>query len=379
MKILFCITSLALGGAEKVVCELADRLVSEGHLVKIAFLTGEIIVRPSSSSIEIINLRLKKKHNFLRSFFLMRELLINFEPDIVHSHMFHANIFCRFIALFSSPHRLICTAHSNNEGGWLRMFLYRITDSIPFVSTNVSAEAVREFIRLRATNSFRMIPVYNGINLDRFHFRLKERDIIRANMKAGPDLPIFLAVGRLQPAKDYPNLLKAFKDVLITIPNALLWIIGSGSSLGELETMAIKLGISPNVSFLGSKEDIENWMSASDVFVLSSAWEGFGLVVAEAMACERIVVATDSGGVAEVVGDCGYIVEKCSSKMLSKAMINAFDKNNRKNLDLGCYARRRIYEKFDGSEILKQWVNIYSLPKLQKKYLLNMESKDHKS
>ena len=95
MKILYVVTALVLGGAEKVVIDLADQMADLGHTVKIAYLTGEILVEPSSHEIEIINLKLNSSRDFLSASKCYKKLVKQFKPDIVHSHMVHANIFAR--------------------------------------------------------------------------------------------------------------------------------------------------------------------------------------------------------------------------------------------------------------------------------------------
>lgn len=116
MKILYVITGLGLGGAEKVVCDLADQMVKNGHTVKIAYLTGGKLVTPKSSDIEIIYLALNGINSFISASVKYRKLLKKFQPDVVHAHMVHANIFARLCRFFVKIPRLICTAHSNKIG-----------------------------------------------------------------------------------------------------------------------------------------------------------------------------------------------------------------------------------------------------------------------
>ncbi|MNE51393.1 Capsular glucan synthase [compost metagenome] len=126
-----------------------------------------------------------------------------------------------------------------------------------------------------------------------------------------------------------------------------------------------------NVEFIGMRYDVNKWMSAADVFVLSSAWEGFGLVVAEAMACERIVVATDCGGVKEVVGDCGYLVPPNDSTQLGNALSQALKLSELQRVQLGNSARRRIIESYSLASVSERWLSIY-----QCKSYLNNSCKD---
>ena len=101
-------------------------------------------------------------------------------------------------------------------------------------------------------------------------------------------------------------------------------------------------------------------MNAADVFVLSSAWEGFGLVVAEAMACEKIVVATDSGGVKEVLGDAGYLVPASDPLVLANSLINALNISDIERDKMGARARERVVKLYAINDIVERWLSIYS-------------------
>lgn len=107
------------------------------------------------------------------------------------------------------------------------------------------------------------------------------------------------------------------------------------------------------------RKDVHDWMSAADVFVLSSAWEGFGLVVAEAMACERIVVATDCGGVKEVVGDTGILVPAKDSVALAQGLAKGLALTREAALAQGRLARQRIVARYSLSVQAERWLELY--------------------
>ncbi|SHM00381.1 ISL3 family transposase [Vreelandella subglaciescola] len=104
---------------------------------------------------------------------------------------------------------------------------------------------------------------------------------------------------------------------------------------------------------------LQELMAASDVFVLSSAWEGFGLVVAEAMACERPVVATDCGGVREVVEDAGFLVPPRNAKALAEAMGRALRLSDDERENLGRAARQRVVERFSLEATAQRYLDVY--------------------
>ncbi|NUG09883.1 glycosyltransferase, partial [Acinetobacter bereziniae] len=125
MKILFLVTGLGLGGAEKVVVGLAEQMHLLGHKVKIAYLKGDALVIPNSIDIECVCLRFDDLSKFFSASKSFRSLIHDFNPDVVHAHMVHANIFARLNRIGCNVPKLICTAHNSNEGGKLRMLAYK--------------------------------------------------------------------------------------------------------------------------------------------------------------------------------------------------------------------------------------------------------------
>lgn len=360
MKILFVITSLGMGGAEKVVTSLADQLVEKSHEVVIAYMTGKALVTPKSNSIELIHLGANSAKDLYRAYFKLRQVIKSFKPDVVHSHLVHANILCRALRLTTPMPRLISSAHNTDEEGWTRFLAYRLTDRLADISTNVSDEAVEAFIEQKAVQSDRMLTLHNGVSTNEFIFSEQSRNDIRKELGVVEGQQLIIAVGRLNEQKDYPNFLSALTS---TPKNVKVAIAGQGPLLEELENKARVLGISDRVCFLGIRTDIPQLMSAADIFVLPSAWEGFGLVVAEAMACERVVVATDSGGVKEVVGDAGFLAPPKDSVALSKALQQALALSSTESLQLGKKARHRILHNYSLDIATNKWLRLYSASK----------------
>ncbi|MGQ4691788.1 glycosyltransferase [Aeromonas veronii] len=360
MKIILIVTGLAMGGAERQVCDLADQFAIRGHQVLLISMTGEMVNRPLSDKIDIVGLNMAKTPSgFINAYWQARKLIQKFKPDVIHSHMIHANLFSRLLRLTISIPKLICTAHSSNEGGRWRMLAYRLTDRLCDISTNVSQEAVDISVKRGAAPANRIIAMHNGIDTKRFTFNKASRDQLRSELSLTGTTPLILAVGRLTAAKDYPNLLSAFQQIIAAGSLAQLAIIGSGEEQVKLTTMVAELGLNERVHFLGLRRDVAQWMSAADLFVLSSAWEGFGLVVAEAMACERIVVATDCGGVKEVVGDYGILVQSKNSTALARGLELGLAYSQEDAKAHGRLARARIEECYSLGAQAERWLGMY--------------------
>lgn len=360
MKIVLIVTGLGIGGAETQVCDIANKLYELGHNVTIIYLTGNNKVYPKYKDINVIGLNMKKTPlGLLKALKQCRGILIKLNPDVLHSHMIHANIFARLLRIIMPVSKVISTAHSSNEGGRLRMLAYRITNSLADLSTNVSSEALQSFISKKAMDSKRSTVVYNGIDIEKFIYNETARDMIRRELNLDNDDFLFLGVGRITDAKDYPNLLKAFSVIHPNNINTKLAIVGQGELEETIKVLRNKLGLQDNVYFLGARNDVNDLMSACDCFVLASKYEGFGLVVAEAMASQRVVIGTDCGGVKEVIGNEGFLVEPENHIVLADAMQKVIDLSYEQRKLMGIKARKRIINNYSLDATVSKWLELY--------------------
>lgn len=360
MKIIFIITGLGIGGAERQLYTLANTLQQKNEITIINLTETKTKIQTYNPNIKIVQINMKKNPiSFLWSLFKTKKIIQEIKPDIIHSHMFHANIFSRLLRLLVKFPTLICTAHSKNEGGKLRMFIYRITDRLATISTNVSQEAVDYFIENKATKIGRMIPFYNGIDTTLFFYNKEARKIKQDEINISNDIPLILAVGRLTEAKDYPNLLRAFSALTASIQPKLV-IIGDGEEKENLQLLSKELNISENVIWLGMRNDIQDWMSAADLYVMSSAWEGMPLVIGEAMSCQSCIVATDCGGIVELMKEHGFIVPKMEPYLLAEKINYALSLSVDSRRKIGLDARQHIINNFSLTTISQQWLDLYN-------------------
>ncbi|EGR4059369.1 glycosyltransferase [Vibrio cholerae] len=360
MKILFLVTGLGMGGAETQVCSLIDQLAARGNTILLISLTGESVNKPKHPSVQLVELNMRKTpFGFVQAYWQAVNILRQFQPDVVHSHMVHANIFARLLRVIAPIPRLVCTAHSNNEGGKARMLAYRLTDSWCDLTTNVSQDAVEAFIAQNAAKPGRIVALHNGIDLAKFTFNSVARERCRSELGLNANQTLLLSVGRLTEAKDYPNLLHAFAQLVKRQPNVKLAIIGIGELSTSVEALIEQLELKSYVALLGLRFDVVDWMSAADIYVMSSAWEGMPMVLLEAMATERVVIATDCGGVREVVGDYGYLVPPRNSEKLTEAIEQAMALSQQERETLGNNARNYIESRYSLSVVADKWLEIY--------------------
>ena len=352
MKILYVITGLGLGGAEKVVADLADQMILLGHNVKVSYLTGEVLVRPTSLDVELISLHLNSAKDFISASRKYQRLIKSFRPDVVHAHMVHANIFARLNRPLCPVPKLICTAHNSNEGGKVRMVAYRLTNHLSDINTNVSEEATEALINKGAFSKNNVTTVYNGIDLRKFE---KTHDSINLDK----NVLNLISVGRFNDQKDYPNLINAFASLKENNDDIKLTIVGDGELRPQIEDLIKELALDKDITLLGRRSDIPELLSAADIFVLSSKHEGLPTVVIEAMACECYVVATDCGGSAEILGDTGKLVTIKNSEALGNALNEAIELNVDDRIENNKKARARVEQYFSLEASVQKWLGLY--------------------
>jgi len=355
VRILYLLTSLGIGGAEKQVVALAESMAAKGHVVALLVLKHTDEEWQVKLPVMRLNLR-KTPLGIVRGLRFARDFLTLFRPEILHSHTFPANIFSRLLVAMlrgkvQRP-RVLNTIHNIHEGGWHRMLLYGATDSLADRTTAVSSAAADRFTRLRAVAVGKMLVLTNGIDTEAFTPDRARRRSARADNRIGAAF-LWLAVGRLADAKDYPNLLRAFAQVHRSYPASRLWIAGEGDAARFVDQPA------EAVEFLGLRHDIAELLDAADGFVLSSAWEGMPLAVGEAMAMEKIVVATDVGGVRELIADAGLIVPAKDSAALAEAMLKAMAMQEVERKAMQRDARRRIQMHFSMGAKAEEWEHLY--------------------
>ena len=356
MKILYIITGLGQGGAERVVCDLADAMCAKGHTVKIAYLTGSVLTKPKSDTIELIPINLTGIKGLPSAYFKISQVIRSYRPDVVHSHMVHANILTRLVKLSVPIKKLISTAHNSNEGGSFRMMCYRATHHLSDLTTNVSRTAVQEFERKHAVPAGEMRAVYNGIDFEYFRYEQSAKNEVLQELSLDSTYKVILAVGRFNSQKNYPNLLHSMKILKdkTTVPFKLL-IVGDGELRDEIEKQISNLGLNHDVVLLGRRSDIPRLMSACDVFTLSSDYEGLPTVLIEALACKSQIASTDAIGVREVVANFAEIVPIRQPQLLAEAIELKLN-NSSQNIAGFEHAKKH----FDLEAITEQWISIYN-------------------
>ena len=248
------------------------------------------------------------------------------------------------------------------------MLAYRLTDFLALRTATVSEAVARQVLEAKAVPSRKRITLPNAINVSEFTPNPMRRSKTRAQHLANGDF-IWLAAGRIVSAKGFLNLLEAFAQVWVAYPQTQLWIAGEHrepkSRRAEYNGLVVPKGTTERIHQLGLSRDMPALLDAADGFVLSSAWEGMPLLVGEAMAMEKTVVATNVGGAPELLGDTGTVVPARDPDALAKAMLDVMRRSLQLRRVSGRAARERIATKFDASILFPKWEIFHlSLPRV---------------
>jgi glycosyltransferase involved in cell wall biosynthesis len=294
----------------------------------------------------------------------LRRVIREFKPDIVHSHMVHANLLARATRLVTPIPALICTAHNTREtserGGptWHKELLYRLTDCLADQTTIICTAARDRYIRIGAVPSNKLAMIPNGVDTSRFAPSKDLRDAARKSLGVTSEF-VWLSVGRLVKQKDYNLLIRAIH--LLPRDAGILLIAGQGPLLTELESECRRLSVEERVRFLGAREDIRNLYSAADAFVMSSRLEGLSAALLEASSMGLPSVVTNVGGNADIVlnGITGYVVEPADPDQLARAMRSMMDASSQQRLTFSRAARQHCLANYDFQTIVEKWLDLY--------------------
>jgi glycosyltransferase involved in cell wall biosynthesis len=368
MRIVTVLTSLGMGGAEKQALAVAERMAKRGHVVAVLVLRPRVHEEwPCTVPTTHLDMR-KSPISLFTGILRARRFLREFRPDLLHSHTFHANIFARLVRIALPSVRVVSTVHNVYEGGRFRMLVYRVTDPLSRRTVTVSQAAAERFVRLKAILAPKCLVIANGIDPGEFTPDPERRAAMRSAMNADSSF-VWLTAARFVPAKDFPNLLEAFRRVLQKFSGAELWIAGAPPDAKAVHdahgktsfywVAAMERGMRDHVRWLGLRRDVPALLDAADAFVLGSAWEGMPLALGEAMAMEKPVVVTDTGGVRELVADAGLLVPSRSHEELAEAMVTMMRKSRDERAARGRAARNRIQEHFSLNASADAWEKLY--------------------
>ena len=363
MRIFFLSTSMGMGGADSLLLRAAQELRAQGHEVLIVSLTplGPMGLQARNAGITTESLEMPRGVPDPRGLVRLIRRVRAWRPDVVHSHMVHANLMARGLRLFVPIPALVSTIHNIYEAGPAWMAAYRLTNRLVDQMTIISQAAADRFVRDRIVPRALLRVVPNGIDVDQFrNMPADARESVRRSLGLGREF-VWLAVGRFEIQKDYPNMLRAFARVHEGVSTAVLLLAGRGSLQAETEALARELGLAASVRFLGVRNDIAELLNAADGYVMSSAWEGMPMVLLEAAAAGLPIVATRVGGNHEVVceGESGFLVPPRDADALALAMRRLMELPEVQRRDMGERGREHVQSQYGLKRTVACWESLY--------------------
>lgn len=282
-------------------------------------------------------------------------------PDVIHVHSGTASYSMPAGVLAPRPAKLIevhdapQAARLSRGNLWLEQQLHRRLGFQPLVHSRAVRDGLAEFWGLSPAS----IPIFPlGIDVDAFAAPCTPRAEVRAQLGLPLEAPLVLYVARLVDEKRPLLFLEVAAEVHRRRPETVFALVGGGPLLGPCRARAGELGIDGVVAVPGFVEDLPSAYHASDVFLSTSRYEGFGLAIAEAMASGLPVVATDVGGVADVVGDAGVLERSPSPERLADHVTALLD-DAVERARLGRRGRNRAVEVLDVRRSVRSFEDLY--------------------
>jgi len=284
----------------------------------------------------------------LSTFFSLRRLVIREKPAIVHTHTSKAGILGRCAAKLAGVPTIVHTPHGHVFYGHFgplasRSFLL-VEKLLAFITDRMIAltESEREdYITFAVSNPNKIITIHSGVEVD--HYMNVEVNVEEKKKTLGLDPKVLVVgtVGWLLPIKGPMYLLRAMERVWLSHPEIQLVFVGKGDLENELRKKASQIGVNKRVKFLGWRDDIPEIMHILDVFVLPSLNEGMGRVLIEAMAAGRPIIASNVGGIPDLViqGENGLLVPAKDIKALAEG-IEYLLENQSERIEMGEKGRK---------------------------------------
>lgn len=359
MKILQVINRCSVAnGAAMVIQSMVPTLIASGHQVDIL---GLVDVTPSCADrfIEMgcgYRVLMNEGKSLYSPSLLCKLARVMKDYDVVHAHLFPSFYWVALVKVFCGyKGKLVFTEHStqnNRQKTIFRLierFIYRRYDNIVAIS-----DAVALNLNSHLKRDYGVTVINNGIDIASFEL---QEPASRQELGVPTDAVMLTQVARFGPEKDQMTVLRVLKD----LPQSYHAVfVGGGSLLERHREAAAELGISDRVHFLGIRRDVAAILKASDIVVMSSHFEGFGLTAVEGMAAGKPVVASDVPGLREVVKGAGILFN--DEKSLAESVV-ALSTDNILYEDTVEKCRERALE-YSAEKMADKYLSVYSVAKI---------------
>lgn len=266
----------------------------------------------------------------IQAFLFLFRLIRREKPAIVHTHTSKAGILGRWAAKLAGASFIVHTPHGHVFYGHFGILAVKVFFLIEKITNLITDRIValtegerKDYIGLSVSKSDKITTIHSGVEIDRYltsHVNIEEKKrSLGLNFKG----QVVGTIGWLLPIKGPMHLLKAMGSVWQNRSDAELVFVGKGGLKADLTAQAIEMGMMEKVKFLGWRDDIHEIIPIFDLFVLPSLNEGMGRVLVEAMAAGKPVVASNVGGIPDLVKneENGLLVPPGDEEALANAVI----------------------------------------------------------
>ena len=333
MKVLHVITDLALGGAETVLFRLVSAVnVDVTHRVVSLHTRGIYGPKLEAVGVHVDALEMPRGRVTGRGIRRLRAIVREFEPDVVQTHLYHADLVGSFAARTAGQAPVVWGVHSTELGSlratWKTRIVRRLCAVLSHSVPSAIVCAAEGTARLHARFGYdreKLAVIQIGVDLAQFRPDETERARVRTEWGVRPDEMTLGLLARWHPLKDHSTLLQALAIVAKSASRFRCILAGNGMTMENTALMDLIQGngVADRVLLLGVRSDVSAVMNGIDIHVLSSHSECSPLVVIEAMACGTPCVVTDVGDAALIVGDTGWIVPARAPEALAAGIESA--------------------------------------------------------
>lgn len=345
LKVIHIIVAPAAGGAEVYVKDLVLNSSKAGITPVLIFTTRakdigrcelfekEFLKELTEKGIDFTFLPKGSKRNVIKGAIALNKLLKLLKPDVVHSHLL-TGVMHKLLSLSKVP--LVYTHHNSVIKTNARLFSFLLNSCDGFVGISKTCSAnLQKYL----TVNKKVVTIFNAVDEKRL---ISCEDKILTNKQIN-----LLAVGSLTEQKNYPLMFSVIKKLKgITNKKFHLNIAGEGIKKNELIELASLLGIDDVITFLGNRSDIPQLMSQSDIFIMSSDWEGLPIALIEAQLIGLPSIVTDVGGCSEVIRQTrgGVLTPKGNVAKFVESITPLFDETIRLSFSKNASVHSSCYE-----------------------------------
>ncbi|MBN1349822.1 glycosyltransferase family 4 protein [candidate division KSB1 bacterium] len=359
LNILFVNSILMFAGGEIWMLTTMKELERRGHRVWLMCNAGtELEKRAGKLGINVMPIRLRGDLDPW-SIFRIYRFLVKSRIDLILTNMEKELRLCGVAAKMAG--KIPVVSRRGIDYPLKNNWRYKFTYNVLATQIVANSESTRRSLLQNAPwlLADRIRVIYNGIDPE--FYKLEKTTDLRAALGLPPHAPIIGFVGQLNERKGIHELLPAFSRCVRDFPTAQLLLAGDGDLREHIRQFAIQNELQGNIHIAGFRDDIPNIMRTIDMLVLPSRWEGFGIVLIEAMAAAKPVITTNISSMPEIVvhGETGLIVEARNAIELYEAMHQLIAQPETAR-QLGQNGRERILRYFTLSEMTDQYENLFN-------------------